>query len=116
MRVVRSPFELAARIHRPARPDRIVDEAIRRAQIARTCIGLLAGFWLVLAYPLREGAGGILEDKFAEVLISAGLLLVLGPPRSPSSYCPPGPPVPPSTGPGCAVRPPPSAPCSPPCW
>ncbi|MEU9105184.1 hypothetical protein AB0D54_12565 [Streptomyces xanthophaeus] len=79
VRVVRSPFDLAARIHRPARPDRIVDEAIRRAQIARTAIGLLAGFWLVLAYPLREGAGGILEDKFAEVLISAGLLLVLGP-------------------------------------
>ncbi|MBT2541516.1 hypothetical protein J7E99_12550 [Streptomyces sp. ISL-44] len=79
VRVVRAPFDLASRVHRPARPDRIVDEGIRRAQIARTAIGLLAGFWLVLSYPLREGAGGIVEDKFAEVLISAGLLLVLGP-------------------------------------
>lgn len=77
--MVRAPFELAARVHQPARPDRIVDEAIRRAQIARTAIGLLAGSWLVLSYPLREGAGGVIEDKFAEVLISAGLLLVLGP-------------------------------------
>lgn len=58
VRVVRAPFVLAARIHRPARPDRIVDDAIRLAQIARTAIGLLAGCWLVLAYPLREGPAG----------------------------------------------------------
>ncbi|MFC9293598.1 hypothetical protein ACFTWH_21495 [Streptomyces sp. NPDC057011] len=79
VRVVRAPFDLAARIHRPGRPDRIIDEAIRRAQIARTAIGLLAGCWLVLSYPLREGAGAVVEDKFTEVLISAGLLLVIGP-------------------------------------
>ncbi|MFD4914817.1 hypothetical protein ACFWNR_16515 [Streptomyces virginiae] len=79
VRVVRAPFVLAARIHRPARPDRIVDDAIRLAQIARTAIGLLAGCWLVLAYPLREGAGGVVDDKFTEVLVSAGLLLVIGP-------------------------------------
>ncbi|PWK64842.1 hypothetical protein BCL76_114164 [Streptomyces sp. CG 926] len=79
VRVVRAPFVLAARIHRPTRPDRIVDDAIRLAQIARTAIGLLAGLWLVLAYPLREGAGGVVDDKFTEVLVSAGLLLVIGP-------------------------------------
>ncbi|MCX4528571.1 MULTISPECIES: hypothetical protein [unclassified Streptomyces] len=73
------PFQLAARIHRPARPDRIVDGAIERAQIARTAVGVIATCWLVYAYPLRESAGAVLGDKLTEVLVSAGLLLVLGP-------------------------------------
>ncbi|MFD3544592.1 hypothetical protein ACFWUW_03065 [Streptomyces sp. NPDC058655] len=70
---------LASRIHRPDLDGRIVDDTIRWAQIARTAIGLLAGSWLVLSYPLREGAGGVVDDKFTEVLAAAGLLLVIGP-------------------------------------
>ncbi|MFJ3925070.1 hypothetical protein [Streptomyces sp. NPDC090022] len=73
------PFVLAARLYRPARPDRIVDPAIERAQIARTVIGLSATLWLVLSYPLREGAGAVLEDKLVEVILTAGLLLIVGP-------------------------------------
>ncbi|MBT2405447.1 MULTISPECIES: hypothetical protein [unclassified Streptomyces] len=73
------PFVLAARIHRPARPDRIVDGAIERAQITRTAVGVIATCWLIYAYPLRESAGSVLSDKLTEVLLSAGLLLILGP-------------------------------------
>ncbi|MGW7100817.1 hypothetical protein [Streptomyces sp. NPDC054838] len=73
------PFVLAGRIYRPGRPDRIVDESIERAQIARTAIGIVATCWLLFAYPLRESAGSVLSDKVGEVVISAGLLLVLGP-------------------------------------
>ncbi|UQX03365.1 hypothetical protein [Streptomyces sp. RerS4] len=73
------PFVLAARIHRPVRPDRLVDPAIEWARIARTAIGVLATLWLVFAYPLRESAGAVVEDKIVELVISAGMLLILGP-------------------------------------
>ncbi|MCX5193892.1 hypothetical protein OOK31_08285 [Streptomyces sp. NBC_00249] len=73
------PLALAARIHRPVRPDRLVDPAIERAQIARTSIGVLATLWLVYAYPLRESAGAVVEGKIVEMVMSAGMLLVLGP-------------------------------------
>ncbi|MEU8772327.1 hypothetical protein [Streptomyces sp. NPDC048606] len=73
------PFVLAARIHRPIRPDRLRDPAIESAQIARTAIGVLATLWLVFAYPLRESAGAVVEGKIVELVVSAGMLLVLGP-------------------------------------
>ncbi|MER5730188.1 hypothetical protein ABT084_17915 [Streptomyces sp. NPDC002138] len=73
------PVHLAGRLHRPTRPDRLVDHAIERAQIARSLIGLFATFWLLYSYPVRESAQGLLEDRLAELIVSAGLLLVLAP-------------------------------------
>ncbi|MFJ1866284.1 hypothetical protein ACIOD1_16780 [Streptomyces sp. NPDC088097] len=73
------PFSLAARVCRPARAGRLTDEGIERAQVARTAIGFVATAWLLFAYPLRESAVTILGGKFIELLISAGLLLVLVP-------------------------------------
>ncbi|MFD7029989.1 hypothetical protein ACFWAR_18300 [Streptomyces sp. NPDC059917] len=73
------PFHLAGRVHRPTRPDRLVDPAIERAQIARSLIGLFATFWLLWSYPVKGSAKGLLEDRLVELVISTGLLLVLAP-------------------------------------
>ncbi|MBW5484198.1 hypothetical protein [Streptomyces bambusae] len=74
-----APFVLAARTQRPARPDRLADPAIAGAQVARTGIGLAATVWLFYAFTLREDAEDVFNDKLAEVLISAGVLLIVGP-------------------------------------
>ncbi|WP_330333106.1 hypothetical protein OHS33_27625 [Streptomyces sp. NBC_00536] len=73
------PVHLAGRVHRPTRADRLVDQAIERAQIARSLIGLGATFWLLYSYPVQESAKGLMEDRLVELIISAGLLLVLAP-------------------------------------
>ncbi|MET9605581.1 hypothetical protein ABZZ17_11020 [Streptomyces sp. NPDC006512] len=73
------PFVLAARVCRPTRPDRLIDAPIESAKVARTVIGFAATAWLIYAYPLRESAGSIVEDKLVELFLSAGLLLVVGP-------------------------------------
>ena len=73
------PYTLALRVYRPAREDRVVDTGIERAQIARTAIGVLASLWLLFAYPLREQPGDLVFDKVAEILLSAGVLIVTGP-------------------------------------
>ncbi|MEV4442754.1 hypothetical protein AB0K09_27815 [Streptomyces sp. NPDC049577] len=74
-----APFVVAAVWARPSREDRVVDEGIEAAQIARTAIGVLATAWLVYVYPMRESAKNFVEDKLVEVFISAGVLAVVGP-------------------------------------
>lgn len=74
-----TPFVLAARIQRPGRPDRLADPAIGRARVARTAIGLGATVWLFYAFSLRHGAKDVLDDKLTEMLISAAVLMVVGP-------------------------------------
>ncbi|WP_332756927.1 hypothetical protein [Streptomyces sp. MT206] len=74
-----APFVLASRAFRPARPGRITDGAIEAAQIARTTVGIAATAWMIYAYPMQESASAIAKDKFAEILISAGVLVVAGP-------------------------------------
>ncbi|MFD9570657.1 hypothetical protein ACFWBI_12485 [Streptomyces sp. NPDC059982] len=71
------PFTLAGRVYRPTRAGRSVDPQIERAQVARTAIGFVATAWLLYAYPLRESAGSVVQDKLLDMLISAGLLMVL---------------------------------------
>ncbi|MET9696958.1 hypothetical protein ABZY31_08535 [Streptomyces sp. NPDC006529] len=88
------PVHLAGRVHRPTRPDRLVDPAIERAQIARSLIGLFATLWLLYSYPVKESAQGLMEDRLVELILSAGLLLVLAPLLIGAFVCaarPPGP-------------------------
>ncbi|MFE7761832.1 hypothetical protein [Streptomyces sp. NPDC057438] len=47
----------------PNRPDLIRDRVITWLQRARTTLGLLAGVWLVMAYPLRKGREEFVLDK-----------------------------------------------------
>ncbi|MFE6911621.1 hypothetical protein [Streptomyces erythrochromogenes] len=77
--VLVAPFVTAARFQRPGREDRLADPAISGAQVARTCIGLGATAWLFYAYSLRHGAKDVIDDKLAEMLIAAAVLMVVGP-------------------------------------
>ncbi|MFF9053463.1 hypothetical protein ACF09Z_20230 [Streptomyces erythrochromogenes] len=77
--VLLAPFVTAARFQRPGREDRLADPAISGAQVARTCIGLGATAWLFYAYSLRHGAKDVIDDKLAEMLIAAAVLMVVGP-------------------------------------
>ncbi|PRH79712.1 hypothetical protein C6N75_08175 [Streptomyces solincola] len=61
------------------RPGAALDPAITRVQTARTLLGIAATLWLLYAYPLREGAGAVLEDKLVEALVSALVLVGIAP-------------------------------------
>ncbi|WP_327359587.1 hypothetical protein [Streptomyces sp. NBC_01304] len=79
LRWLTAPFVLADRAFRPSRPGRISDGAIEAAQIARTAIGLAATAWMVYAYPMQQSVSAVAKDKFLEILLSAGVLVVAGP-------------------------------------
>ncbi|WP_331753381.1 hypothetical protein OG440_40050 (plasmid) [Streptomyces sp. NBC_00637] len=73
------PFALAARLFRPSRRDLISDKAIETAQLARTVTGIAATAWLIYSYPLQESFSEVAKDEFAGILISAAMLVVVGP-------------------------------------
>ncbi|MBZ3908499.1 MULTISPECIES: hypothetical protein [Streptomyces] len=73
------PFALAARVFRPSRPGRLTDGAIESAQLARTVIGIAATIWMIYAYPMQESMSSFAKDKLAEILISTGVLVIVGP-------------------------------------
>lgn len=64
------------RVMLPGRPDRVVDVAAARAQIARTAIGLLATCWLIYAYRLQDSTGEVVSGKLDETLWSASFVLL----------------------------------------
>ncbi|TVL94246.1 hypothetical protein [Streptomyces sp. SAJ15] len=73
------PFVLALTIFAPSRLDRTDDPLITRAHIARTAVGVAATLWMIYAYPMRQSATDFAKDRFTEVFISAGVLVVTGP-------------------------------------
>ncbi|MDX3521364.1 hypothetical protein [Streptomyces scabiei] len=62
----------------PIRPDRISDPVIDRLQRARTVLGLLAGVWLVMAYPMRKGREDFVLGKVENLMIGCGVLVAAG--------------------------------------
>ncbi|MEW1654221.1 hypothetical protein [Streptomyces sp. NPDC093707] len=56
-----------------------MDSGIERAQTARTIIGTLATLWLLYASPFQGSATDLAKNKFGEIFINTGILLVAGP-------------------------------------
>jgi hypothetical protein len=62
----------------PNRPDLIRDPVITWLQRARTALGLLAGVWLVMAYPLRKGREEFVLDKLGNLALGCAIMLGAG--------------------------------------
>ncbi|WP_326579849.1 hypothetical protein OG250_19315 [Streptomyces sp. NBC_00487] len=62
----------------PIRPDRIADPVIDRLQQARTILGLLAGVWLVMVYPMRKGREDFVLGKVENLMIGCAVLVTAG--------------------------------------
>lgn len=62
----------------PNRPDLIRDPVITWLQRARTVLGLLAGVWLVMAYPLRKGREEFVLDKLGNLALGCAIMLGAG--------------------------------------
>lgn len=62
----------------PIRPDRISDPVIDRLQRARTVLGLLAGVWLVMAYPMRRGREDFVLGKVENLMTGCAVLVAAG--------------------------------------
>ncbi|MFE7655388.1 hypothetical protein ACFU6M_21235 [Streptomyces bottropensis] len=62
----------------PIRPDRITDPVIDRLQRARTVLGLLAGVWLVMAFPMRKGREDFVLGKVENLMLGCAILVAAG--------------------------------------
>ncbi|MFV0132000.1 hypothetical protein ACLGIH_01795 [Streptomyces sp. HMX87] len=70
-----NPLAVARALTRSSAEDRIEDPVIAGVQRIRTTVGLLGTFWLLLAYPLREGREDFLLGKLAELLIGCAVVV-----------------------------------------
>ncbi|MGW2314883.1 hypothetical protein [Actinomadura luteofluorescens] len=51
----------------PSRQDRVHDPAVKKAQIWRTVVGLVAVTWMLFSYGLASDANAVLDDRFAQI-------------------------------------------------
>jgi hypothetical protein len=51
----------------PSRPDRVHDPVVKRVQVLRTIVGLVAITWMLMSYGLASDADALVEDRFAQI-------------------------------------------------
>lgn len=59
----------------PSRPDRVNDPVVKRVQVLRTVVGLVAVAWMLLSYGLASDADSVVDDRFDQIRTT---LIVLG--------------------------------------
>jgi hypothetical protein len=60
----------------PSRPDRVHDPVVKRVQVWRTIVGLVAVTWMLLSYGLASDANAVVDDRFDQIrttLIALGV-------------------------------------------
>ncbi|HEX2315052.1 MAG TPA: hypothetical protein VHJ17_15020 [Thermomonospora sp.] len=60
----------------PSRPDRVHDPVVKKVQVVRTIVGLVAVTWMLLSYGLASDADAVVDDRFAQIrttLITLGV-------------------------------------------
>ncbi|GGQ23793.1 hypothetical protein BKA00_006068 [Actinomadura coerulea] len=62
-----NPFAVGNAVFAPSRPDRVHDPAVKKVQIWRTVIGLVAVVWMLFSFGLASDADGVLDDRFAQI-------------------------------------------------
>ncbi|MEV0661452.1 hypothetical protein ACIBI3_06310 [Actinomadura luteofluorescens] len=58
---------MANAVFAPSRPDRVHDPAVKKVQIWRTVVGLVAVTWMLFSYGLASDANAVLDDRFAQI-------------------------------------------------
>ncbi|MEN8656175.1 hypothetical protein ABCR94_37800 [Streptomyces sp. 21So2-11] len=59
----------------PSRPDRVHDPVVKRVQVLRTVVGLVAVTWMLLSYGLAADVDAVVDDRFGQIRTT---LIVLG--------------------------------------
>ncbi|WP_326692534.1 MULTISPECIES: hypothetical protein [unclassified Streptomyces] len=59
----------------PSRPGRVNDPVVKKVQVLRTVVGLVAVTWMLLSYGLASDADSVLDDRFGQIRTT---LIVLG--------------------------------------
>lgn len=73
-----NPIAVGRAIFTPSRPDRVHDQAVKKAQVLRTVLGLVAVTWMLLSYGLAPDADAVVDDRFGQIrttLIALGVTL-----------------------------------------
>ncbi|WP_405386631.1 hypothetical protein OG596_02815 [Streptomyces sp. NBC_01102] len=71
-----NPLAVGRTVFTPSRPDRVNDPVVKRVQVLRTVVGLIAVTWMLLSYGLAPDADAVVDDRFGQIrttLIALGV-------------------------------------------
>lgn len=71
-----NPIAVGRVVFTPSRPDRVHDPVVKRVQVWRTIVGLVAVTWMLLSYGLASDANAVVDDRFDQIrttLIALGV-------------------------------------------
>ncbi|MGW1022296.1 hypothetical protein ACWD4J_01075 [Streptomyces sp. NPDC002577] len=75
LRYVYNPLHAAQRVFRPSRPDIVEDTTVRKLQLWRTALGIVAWGLLTYTYNTISDAGAAASDRFNQSWISVLVLI-----------------------------------------
>lgn len=70
-----NPIAVGRAVFTPSRPGRVNDPVVKKVQVLRTVVGLVAVTWMLLSYGLASDADSVLDDRFGQIRTT---LIVLG--------------------------------------
>lgn len=62
-----NPIAVARAVFTPSRPDRVHDPVVRRVQVWRSIVGLVAVTWMMVSYGLASDADAVVDDRFGQI-------------------------------------------------
>ncbi|NDU71727.1 hypothetical protein GWI34_03660 [Actinomadura sp. DSM 109109] len=69
-----NPIIAGRQVARPSRPDRVDDAAVRKVQVLRAVIGLIAVVWITVSYRVASDAQSLAYQRADQIVMSATLL------------------------------------------
>lgn len=74
-----NPIAVGRVVFTPSRPDRVNDPAVKRVQVLRTIVGLVAITWMLLTNGLAADADAVMNDRFGQIRTTLIVLAVTFP-------------------------------------
>ncbi|MEU9840481.1 hypothetical protein AB0C69_14800 [Actinomadura sp. NPDC048032] len=69
-----NPVIAGRQVARPTRPDRVDDPVVRKVQVLRAVVGLIAVVWIMVAYRVASDAQSLAYERADQIVTSATLL------------------------------------------
>ncbi|GAA2109860.1 hypothetical protein GCM10009780_64620 [Actinomadura alba] len=69
-----NPIVVGRQVCKPSRPDRVDDPAVRKIQVLRAVVGLVAVVWILVSYQVASDAKSLAYQRLDQVVMSATLL------------------------------------------
>ncbi|MFK4599283.1 hypothetical protein RKD30_005950 [Streptomyces pristinaespiralis] len=74
-----NPIAVGRAVFTPSRPDRVHDPVVKKVQVLRTIIGLVAVTWMLVSYGLASDADAVMDDRFGQIRTTLIVLAVTFP-------------------------------------